>query len=92
VPRPSRGAPTWRASALGALRRRRTAVEIAPGDSTEGLIERIVTRGDEVHVTLLLDDGRHATSRLEPLTADWLGLRTGDIVAVRPQRERGLSG
>jgi class 3 adenylate cyclase len=48
------------------------------------VIERMRRRGGHVHVTLLLADGRAAATRLERLEADWLDLRVGDIVPVRP--------
>ena len=50
----------------------------------EGLIERIERRERRVDVTLLLDDGVRAEACLQPAEADWLELRDGDIVGVRP--------
>jgi hypothetical protein len=44
-----------------------------------------------VDVTLLLADGRPAATRLDRLEADWLELRIGDIVPVRPLAERSIS-
>jgi hypothetical protein len=75
-------------------RRPRTAVEIAGHRRhavAEGVIERMRDRGAHVDVTLLLADGRPAATRLDRLEADWLELRIGDIVPVRPLAERSLS-
>jgi hypothetical protein len=81
------------------LRRRRrppaTLVEIAEHPrqgAAEAVIERIVRRAQYVHVTLLLADGRPAASRLDHLQAEWLELRIGDIVPVRPLREPCVDG
>jgi hypothetical protein len=75
-------------------RRPRTAVEIAGHHrcaAGEGVIERMRDRGGHVDVTLLLADGRPAATRLDRLEADWLELRIGDIVPVRPLAERSVS-
>jgi hypothetical protein len=71
-----------------ALRRGRSpaAVEIAdhPGQAcSEGVIERISHRRGAVEVTLVLADGTGASARMDRHRADWLELRTGDIVPVR---------
>jgi hypothetical protein len=75
-------------------RRPRTAVEIAThpwSAAGEGVIERMRRRRGQVHVTLLLADGRAAATRLERLEADWLELRVGDIVPVRTLAEEPVS-
>jgi hypothetical protein len=75
-------------------RRPRIAVEIADHRRhapAEGVIERMRDRGGHVDVTLLLADGRSAATRLERLEADWLELRIGDIVPVRPIADGCLS-
>jgi hypothetical protein len=50
----------------------------------EGLIERIACGPRRVEITLMLDDGAGAEACLEPHEVEWLELRAGDIVAVRP--------
>jgi hypothetical protein len=50
----------------------------------EGVIERIRRRARRVDVRLTLDDGSAAEACLEPLEAEWMELRAGDIVAVAP--------
>jgi hypothetical protein len=49
------------------------------------MIERIRHRGDVVEVGLLLGDGRDALARLNSDAWEWLELRAGDIVRVRPE-------
>jgi hypothetical protein len=55
-----------------------------PRDGAEGVIEQVRRHGDNVEVDLLLCDGSDATARLDVGEWDWLELRAGDIVAVRP--------
>jgi hypothetical protein len=59
------------------------AVEIAADLQTEGMIRRLRRGEDRVVVELVLADGSRGTARLTPDEADWLELRTGDIVGVR---------
>lgn len=62
-----------------------TPVEILDrprGPAQEALIERITISGDRVEVALLRDG---AAARLGRDEADWLELRPGDIVPVRPR-------
>jgi TOBE domain-containing protein len=58
-------------------------VEIA-GVEPEGMIRRLRRSAQEVVVELVLADGTPATARMTPEDADWLELRAGDIVGVRP--------
>ena len=58
-------------------------VEIA-GFEREGMIHRLRRSPDEVVVELVLEDGTPATARMTREDADWLELRAGDIVGVRP--------
>ena len=58
-------------------------VEIA-GTEPEGMIHRLRRSREEVVVELILADGTPATARMTPAHADWLELRAGDIVGVRP--------
>jgi hypothetical protein len=58
-------------------------VEIA-GIEPEGMIRRVRRSAEEVVVELVLADGTPATARMTPGDADWLELRAGDIVGVRP--------
>jgi pimeloyl-ACP methyl ester carboxylesterase len=50
----------------------------------EGLIERISRDGRSIEVALMLSDGTDARARLDLVDWDWLELRPGDIVRVRP--------
>ena len=50
----------------------------------EAVIERIRRRARRVDVRLTLDDGAVAEACLEPGELEWMELRAGDIVAVRP--------
>jgi hypothetical protein len=60
------------------------AVEIAPGLRAEGMVTELRRGPDGVLVELLLADGSCASAELGELDADWLELRVGDIVGVRP--------
>jgi hypothetical protein len=83
----------WRPQS--AWRRPRIAVEIAEHPRhapSEGLIERMRQRGAHIDVVLLLADGRPAATRVERLQAEWLELRIGDIVPVRPVADGCVSG
>jgi hypothetical protein len=72
--------------AAGELPRAGIAIEItSPARGRgEAFIEAIRRRGAHVEVAVLLADGSDATARLTALDWDWLELRAGDIVPVRP--------
>ncbi|MCW3048303.1 MAG: hypothetical protein JWO74_2587 [Solirubrobacterales bacterium] len=76
-------------STLAARPRRSARVPVAIIDprergQREGAIERIEHRARRVDVRLVLDDGTRAEACLAPVEAEWLDLRPGDIVWVRP--------
>jgi len=62
------------------------------GSTVEAMIERVVHLGFEVRVEFTLPDGEHAWAQLTREEADQLELRDGQIVFVRPQRQRVFEG
>jgi sulfate transport system ATP-binding protein len=66
---------------------------LSPNGSTqEALIDRIVHLGFEVRVEFTLPDGHQAWAQLTREEADQLELHDGQIVFVRPQRQRVFEG
>ena len=59
-------------------------MELAASHEVEAMIRRLRRSRDGVVVELVLADGARATARLTRENADWLELRHGDIVGVRP--------
>jgi sulfate transport system ATP-binding protein len=57
----------------------------------EGLIDRIVHLGFEVRVELTLDDGGHVSVQMTRSECDALELKEGQIVYIRPERNRVLA-
>ena len=62
------------------------------GSTTEAMIERVVHLGFEVRVEFTLPDGEQAWAQLTREEADQLELHDGQIVFVRPQRQRVFEG
>jgi sulfate transport system ATP-binding protein len=62
------------------------------GSTKEAMIERVVHLGFEVRVEFTLPDGESAWAQLTREEADQLELRDGQIVFVRPQRQRVFEG
>jgi sulfate transport system ATP-binding protein len=58
------------------------------GNSQEGQIERVAHLGFEVRVELVLDDGRQLSVQTTRQDAEERELEAGQIVYVRPDRER----
>jgi sulfate/thiosulfate transport system ATP-binding protein len=58
------------------------------GDSTEAMVERLVHFGFEVRVELVRGDGEQLSVQISRDEADHLELERGQIVYVRPLRER----
>ena len=58
------------------------------GSTKEAMIERVVHLGFEVRVEFTLPDGEQAWAQLTREEADQLELHDGQIVFVRPQRQR----
>jgi sulfate transport system ATP-binding protein len=58
------------------------------GSTQEAMIERVVHLGFEVRVEFTLPDGQQAWAQLTREEADQLELADGQIVFVRPQRQR----
>ena len=66
---------------------------LEPGDEThEGQIDRVVHLGFEVRVELVLDDGRRLAVQTTRQDAEERELETGQIVYLRPDRERRFAG
>ena len=64
-----------------------------PADGAkEGLIDRIVHLGFEVRVELTLDDETHVSVQITRSESDNLELKEGQIVYIRPERNRVLAG
>jgi hypothetical protein len=59
-------------------------VELAASLEVEAMIRRLRRSRDRVVVELVLADGARASAQLAREEADWLELRRGDIVGVRP--------
>jgi sulfate transport system ATP-binding protein len=57
----------------------------------EGMIDRIVHLGFEVRVELTLDDATHVSVQITRSECDDLELKEGQIVYIRPERNRVLS-
>jgi len=74
------------------VRPRDVELRVAPdGVSAEAMVERVVHLGFEVRVELVRDDGQHLAAQLTAEEAEQLELERGQIVYVRPSRERVFS-
>jgi sulfate transport system ATP-binding protein len=62
------------------------------GSTQEAMIERVVHLGFEVRVEFSLPDGEQAWAQVTREEADQLELADGQIVYVRPQRQRVFEG
>ena len=62
------------------------------GTTQEGQIERVAHLGFEVRVELVLDDGRRLAVQTTRQDAEERELETGQIVYLRPDRERRFAG
>ncbi len=63
-----------------------------PADGTrEALVERLVRVGFEVRAELRLSGGEPLTAQLTRVEAESLGLRTGQVVWVRPERVKAFA-
>jgi sulfate transport system ATP-binding protein len=58
------------------------------GSTSEAMIERVLHLGFEVRVELVLQDGHHLVAQVTRDDAEELELHEGQIVFVRPSRER----
>jgi sulfate/thiosulfate transport system ATP-binding protein len=62
------------------------------GGAHEGQIERVVHLGFEVRIDLMLEDGRRITVQTTRQEAEERELESGQIVYLRPDRERRFAG